>query len=715
MKAVNEDAWKEAKKISKRWARDGFELVGLHEYCLPSGEAVYWRIRLKNIETRQKKIFPMIKNGRSFELCEPEWPPSGKLLYGLDSLGKFSDPVLIVEGETNVDYAHSFGIAAVTSGGCSSAAAADWKPVHGRRCVIWRDNDKPGMKYANEVQDAISKFCPIVELVDVSSLGLSEAEDCIDWGRNHPEASAAEILSLPRITPNFNSSRIEAALLVLATDVGPLFDSKTLAELKALHTTDVAAYMRVRQKVAQSKQGIVQSFDKLTSVECDEGHTDREAELLFAEVLPSPNEVDGEVLLSDLEAYIRQFVIADDHTVTLAALWAMHTYRMDVWSISPIANIRAPEKRCGKSILLTALNNLCFRPLLIANITTAALFRCVDKYAPTLLIDEVDAWLSNSPDLRNILNSGLYKHTATVVRCVGEEQETKVFSSWAPKVLCGIGQLADTLDDRSIHLTLRRKVEGEHVDNIRHVDPGIAEGLRSRILRWSNDHKDNLAAARPNRITGLHDRASDSMEPLLAIATEISPQVADRVRQLAIKSFGMAKESTGIGEQLLGDIQRLCMADVSVRTEDLILRLTSDEDLPWARWNRGRPMSARQLAERLKHFDIRPTTIRFPSKAGDVLKKGYYLADFAESFNRYLSVAQRAPAVTALQLEPVQTADQQGLSANSPPARKHLRRNAVTEERGEASNRHKGVPSVSPPRTRTRARANVKAKRRAGK
>jgi len=99
-------------------------------------------------------------------------------------------------------------------------------------------------------------------------------------------------------------------------------------------------------------------------------------------------------------------------------LWSVHTWLMDIWTVSPIANITAPEMRCGKTLLLKALQELVDRPLPTSSITPAALFRAMNRWQPTLLIDEVDSFLMGNDDARGILNSGLYRKSAFVMQCV---------------------------------------------------------------------------------------------------------------------------------------------------------------------------------------------------------------------------------------------------------------------------------------------------------
>ncbi|MBN0574116.1 hypothetical protein JTM30_35060, partial [Pseudomonas aeruginosa] len=157
-------------------------------------------------------------------------------------------------------------------------------------------------------------------------------------------------------------------------------------------------------------------------------------------------------LLDDVTHALARHVIADKETLRAAALWAAFTWLVDVVQVAPIANITAPEKRCGKSILLTALGKLANRPLQVSNIAPAALYRSIELWAPTLLIDEVDAFLAAYDDARGILNAGFTRDSASVIRCVGDDHMPTRFNVWGAKALCGIGKIADTLADRSIPL-----------------------------------------------------------------------------------------------------------------------------------------------------------------------------------------------------------------------------------------------------------------------
>ncbi len=55
--------------------------------------------------------------------------------------------------------------------------------------------------------------------------------------------------------------------------------------------------------------------------------------------------------------------------------------------------------------------------------------------------------------------------------------------------------------------------------------------------------------------------------------------------------------------------------------------------MAWGTWNRGNPLTPRQLSKRLKEFDISPSKFR---EYGEELR-GYEVKDFKEAFTRYLS------------------------------------------------------------------------------
>ncbi len=91
-----------------------------------------------------------------------------------------------------------------------------------------------------------------------------------------------------------------------------------------------------------------------------------------------------------------------------------------------------------------------------------------------------------------------------------------------PKVIAGIGGLAETLEDRSIIIQAQRVAPGERVERLRLGRLGELEPLRQKCRRWADDHGDALSEADPAVPDLMSDRAADNWRPLLAIA-ELPP------------------------------------------------------------------------------------------------------------------------------------------------------------------------------------------------
>ncbi len=406
-----------------------------------------------------------------------------------------------------------------------------------------------------------------------------------------------------------------------------------IAELARLPSID---YERVREAAAQALGFRVAILDAEVRKASNKAAPDDEA-AMFPEITPWPEPVNGAALLTDIGEAIRRHVIADQATIVAASLWALHTYLLDSLTVSPIAHISAPELRCGKTVLLSVLGMLAWRPIQAANLSPAATFRAIEKWSPTLLIDEADSFLRDNEELRGVLNSGHTRQSAFVIRCVGDEFEPHKFPTWGAKALAGIGTIAPTLADRSIPLVLRRKLPGEIVAILRHAAPGEWGKLRAKILRWTQDHAAEIGAARPAALPGLGDRANDNWEPLLAIADAAGGQWPKLARDAAILLCGHP-DTEGAGDELLAAIRDVFEHQQTDRlpTAALVESLCADLEGPWQTWNHGKPISPRQIARKLADYKIKPGNMRLPNGC---VPKGYVKDDFIDAWKRYLPAA----------------------------------------------------------------------------
>jgi hypothetical protein len=452
-------------------------------------------------------------------------------------------------------------------------------------------------------------------------------------------------MSNEKILTITSKSPIQEAIKRLAVDAGAMYEPSILIELKRTRAKDPSAWARLRQQVKDTKVLSMVDFDRLTAHDDDEKASTGGG--IFPEVRPWATKVEGAQLLDDISQAIKRHVIADPETIQATALWATFTWLIDSVQVAPIANITAPEKRCGKSIMLTTLGNLVNRKLQVSNIASAALFRSIELWAPTLLIDEVDAFLRDNEEARGILNAGFTRDSAVVIRCVGDDHMPTPFRVWGAKALCGIGKIADTLADRSIPLRLRRRLPGEDVEVLRHSDPALWANLRARMMRFAQDNAEQIGNARPVIIKGLNDRANDCWEPLLAIAEAAGGDWPTTARHAARALHDVEDDSPSVGVELLMDIKVIFDTKQATKifSATLLDELMADDEAPWPTWNRGKPMTARQLSTKLGEFGIKSKDIRI----GITVKRGFDKADFVEVWNRYLASVPPVTSATALQ------------------------------------------------------------------
>jgi putative DNA primase/helicase len=415
-----------------------------------------------------------------------------------------------------------------------------------------------------------------------------------------------------------------------------------IAELAALPLVE---YEQRRGEAAKQIRVRTATLDKMVKGQRPVADDGAGNAVLFPEVTPWALPVDGGELLDDLSALIGRYLVAPKHADHAMALWIVFTHAIDAAEVAPILMLKSAEKRCGKTTALSLIQRLSYRALPAANITAPALFRSIEAWAPTLLIDEADMFLKDSPELNGIINSGHTRPTAFVIRTVGEDFEPRKFSTWGAKAIASIGGQSTTLHDRSIIIELRRKLPGESAEKLRHADRRGFERITQRIVRFAKDNQDRFGAHRPNIPDVLNDRAADNWEFLLAIADVAGGRWPELARQAAIALSGAADDAKSVGQELLEDIREIFdhkRVD-RISTGQLLEALCADDEKSWAAFNRGKPMTAKQLAKRLHEFKIISRTVRI----GHTTPKGYMLSDFDDAFARYVAATAHSPATTA--------------------------------------------------------------------
>jgi hypothetical protein len=371
-------------------------------------------------------------------------------------------------------------------------------------------------------------------------------------------------------------------------------------------------------------------------------NTEKEAiRLPFANIEPCPEPIVPAQLLDEIVGVILKFIVLDMYQAIAAALWCAFTWFIDVVEVAPLAIINAPEKSCGKTQLLVVLGRMAYRPLPASNASPSALFRAVELWKPTILIDEADTFFQDNTELHGMANAG-YLRDGYVLRseAVGDSFEPRMFSVYSAKALAGIKlekHLPDATMSRGIIFNLRRKLSGETVSRLRHADPGLFTGIASKLARFAADYSEQVRQARPVLPDELSDREQDNWDAMLAIASCAGSEWVAKATAAALRLSAATNEKTpSAGNELLSDIQAIFESKRidKISTTDLITALCEDEEAPWQTYNRGRPLAPRQLVKQLEAYEIKPKQIRL--NAYDRMR-GFEVSQFTDAFMRYLT------------------------------------------------------------------------------
>jgi putative DNA primase/helicase len=177
---------------------------------------------------------------------------------------------------------------------------------------------------------------------------------------------------------------------------------------------------------------------------------------------------------------------------------------------------------------------------------------------------------------------------------------------------------------------MQRKGPDQTIEQLR-LDQDQGFGVLARkCARWADDNHEELRRGDPKMPAGLNDRAANNWRCLLAIADLIGGDWPELARQAAA-ALSKDDEDDAIGVELLANLKEVLVMP-KMSTEDLLNALNAMQERPWATFNKGKPMTAHQLARLLKPFGIKSKNIR----DGARIVRGLERSQFEDAWTRYL-------------------------------------------------------------------------------
>lgn len=214
----------------------------------------------------------------------------------------------------------------------------------------------------------------------------------------------------------------------------------------------------------------------------------------------------------DIYNYIKEYLILKPDEYHLMTLWIMASYLADDFKTVPYLLFIAP-KESGKSQAMRILNQLSYRGFLAASVTPAALFRAIELWRVTLLIDEAEYQIKNDTEsgqaLYQVLNMG-YKRDSFALRVEGDSKIPTPFDVFGFKAIASTKIFLPTLESRSIIIHMAQGLPPKII-----VDDLRADVIRSELIYFRFSNVGTLPIIQPKSTSG---RIIEIMTPLYTAA-----------------------------------------------------------------------------------------------------------------------------------------------------------------------------------------------------
>lgn len=234
-----------------------------------------------------------------------------------------------------------------------------------------------------------------------------------------------------------------------------------------------------------------------------------------------------EKLIEDISAYLNKFVDLKPLYLKLASYYILFTYIFDKFFelsyISATGDLGSGKSRFGNTIALAS-----YRGYIMVSPTAATLYRVVDRFSPTLFIDEFNssAKSDDTQAIIQVLNTGCSK-LATISRQTKDNNgnfKTETFNPFCPKIIGSYKESAsDALKSRNIEIQMERSYRNDLPIRLSNQLFDESRKIRNKLILWrlknyKNDIEPKLIQAeRELRQAGITPRSIQINIPLYAL------------------------------------------------------------------------------------------------------------------------------------------------------------------------------------------------------
>lgn len=256
-----------------------------------------------------------------------------------------------------------------------------------------------------------------------------------------------------------------------------------------------------------------------------------------------------EDLVAELRAFIHRYVDVSATFETVATYYVLLSWVYDAFNELPYLRVRG-DFGTGKTRFLLTVGSLCYKPIFASGASTVSpLFRILDAFQGTLVLDESDFRLSDErAEIVKILNNGT-AHGFPVLRSEvngKHEYDPRAYTVYGPKVIGTRGLFQDrALESRCITEDLGfRSVRDDIPLSLPSVFHVQALELRNKLLLYRFRNRHRLGDLTGTIDRELEPRISQIYAPLLATVADDGN--AEQIRELARASSSQLVQDRGM-------------------------------------------------------------------------------------------------------------------------------------------------------------------------
>ena len=403
--------------------------------------------------------------------------------YHLPEIIGAIEPVLIVEGEKDVENLRSLGFTATTS----PMGAGKWKASYDqylkdKEVILVPDNDKPGYQHCRNIGQSLCGIAKKIKWLELP--GLEEKEDVSDWIEKGNTKD--KLLQLIKAAPDFIPEKYDERKRTGKSAHSILKDRTKSIVPDLIHL--VGEDGRTKYLFCKKGQWLIEEY----FIKDGKRYSPKQnlpIKILDANIINRSLKIDITRLATEINAFIKSYLeMPLDSDYLILTMWVFHTYIIEKFNTTPILYFYG-VKETGKSRAGEVLSELAFRAQRLTSLTEATLFRSVELFKPALIIDEIKLMgKGGNQGLADLIKT-TYKRGVKVSRInlnkYGEDQ-IEYYDTFTPLVLCTTESIPDIIESRCI-LFIMQKNSNPQIE--RKIDK-----------KWANDLRERLTVFRANYI-----------------------------------------------------------------------------------------------------------------------------------------------------------------------------------------------------------------------